>query len=190
MYLKMYILFFPFVTASYKVYKTEKAYYFNIVGYGMRADIRNKKYLVVNSPTFSRKWALPSDSDSDNARTMRENGVFQIVVPRHQQPKLSGGEFPRGTTIRFDSANVCATFDGSIPECGKPCKHGSILQDFVIEKDEIIVKLRSCMFDSPVSEVIFHSFDREITIEEEVSHPISDNNGSGWFDRHGIEREY
>lgn len=189
----MYILFIPFVTASYKVYKTEKAYYFNIEGYGIRANINNKKYLVVNSPTFSRKWALPTDSDSDNARTMRENGVFQIVVPRHQSPKLLGGGFQRGSTIKFDVDNVCATFDGSIPECGHPCFHGQLLQDFVLEKDEVVVKLRSCLFDSAVSEAVFHSLDHEIVIEEEVEEeisPILENSGSGWFDRHGIEREY
>lgn len=123
---------------------------------------------------------------------MRENGVFQIVVPRHQSPKLLGGVFQRGSTIKFDIDNVCATFDKSIPECGNPCLHGQLLQDFVLEKDEVVVKLRSCLFESPVSEAVFHSLDQEITIEEEVEEakPVLENSGSGWFDRHGIEREY
>jgi len=196
MYVRIFILFIPLVAARYKVYKTGKAYYFNIEGHSMRATINNKRYLVVNSPTFSRKWALPSDSDSDNARTMRENGVFQIVIPRYKSPTLSGGHFKRGSIIKIDFDDVCATFDGSIPECGKPCKHGQLLEDFVVEKDEVIVKLRSCMFDSPVSEAIFHSFDYEIAIEDDTEEDIEkgelrvDNSGAGWFDRHGIERDY
>jgi len=174
----------------YNVYRTEEAYYFNVDGYGLHATIDNQKYLLINSPTFSRKWALPSDSHSEKARTFRKHGTFQVVVPRHKTHKLQGGEVPRGTTVQFGADHVCATFDGTTPECGNPCKQGQLLQNFIVTKDEVIVKLRSCNAQSTVSQAIFHSFDPDITIEDEVYTVPEVVGRYGWFDRYGIEQEY
>ena len=180
---------------SYKAFKTSKAYVFHMNGYGYRALI-NKKSLNIISPHFNRKWHLPDDSDISNAKTFRDGGLFTVVVPRFRNPELEGGEVPRGTTIRFASDHVCATFDGSEPLCGSTpstkCEHGKLLKDFVVHDDEIILKLRTCKADIPSDTVIYHAYDPDVYVTEIINEdlPIYENGIHGWFDRHGIERNY
>jgi len=175
---------------SYNAYRTDDAYYFNVGGYGLKATLDDHRRLKIYGPRFSRIWSLPTDADTKHARTFRNGNVFQVVVPRFKTPNLTGGEVPRGTTINFTTDHVCATFDGSEPECGHPCEHGKILKDFVISEDEVIVKLRTCKADVSVETAIFHAFDTDIEVEDSFEHAPEVIGEHGWFDRHGDERPY
>ena len=180
---------------QYKSFKTSKAYIFQVNGRGFKALI-NKKSLKIVSPFFQRRWHLPNDCDIPNAKTFRDQGLFTVVVPRFRNPELEGGEVPRGTTIRFASDHVCATFDGSEPLCGSTtstkCKHGKLLKDFVVHDDEIILRLRTCKANIPPDTVIYHAYDTDVDVIEMPDEQISteDNGIYGWFDHLGIERNY
>tara|TARA_B110000908_G_scaffold172730_1_gene242474 strand:- start:24836 stop:25432 length:597 start_codon:yes stop_codon:yes gene_type:complete len=180
---------------TYKAFKTSRAYIFNVYGSGYRAQIK-KDSLRIFSPYFQRRWNLPDDCDTTNAKTFRDEHLFTVVVPRFINPTLEGGEVPRGTTVRFASDHVCATFDGSEPICGptteEKCKHGDILKDFVVHDDEIILKLRTCKANIEPDTVIYHAYDMDVDViempNEEMS--IEDYGIYGWFDYLGNERKY
>jgi len=122
--------------------------------------------------------------------------MFTVVVPRFRNPILGGGEVPRGTTVNFATDHICATFDGSEPKCGLTpslkCEHGDILKDFVVHDDEIILKLRTCKADIPADTIIYHAYDTDIDVIEIPTEKLSYGEYGiyGWFDRHGIERNY
>jgi len=176
---------------SYRAYATDDAYHFNVNGYGLRAQLYNGNRLGIRGPRFSRIWDLPLDANTKLAKTFRKGPVFQVFVPRIKPPKLEGGEVPRGTTVHFAADHVCATFDGSEPVCGDPCEHGTLLKDFVVSEDEVILKIKTCQTSHEPETVIFHAFDADITtIEEGYEYPPEVIGEHGWFDRHGNERPY
>lgn len=191
------LFFLEFVEGgyTYKAFKTSRAYVFNVYGHGYRAQIK-KDSLRIFSPYFHRRWNLPDDCDITNAKTFRDEQLFTVVVPRFINPTLKGGEVPRGTTVRFASDHVCATFDGSEPICGptieEKCKHGNILKDFVVHDDEIILRLRTCKANVAPDTVIYHAYDTDVDVIEMPNEqmPTEDNGIYGWFDHLGIERKY
>ena len=177
---------------NYNAYVTPNSYHFDVLGYGYRAHIDEERHLTIRSPYFYRKWALPSDAHIENANVFNEGGLFKVVVPRIKTPTLRGGEVPRGTTVRFKADHVCATFDGTEPICGNPCKNGKNLSNFIVSEDEVIVKLRTCKADVPPKTTIYDSFDPDVQVQE-IQDDVPDRqeySGGGWIDRHGNERPY
>lgn len=179
----------------YKAYNTPTAYVFNVLGSGYRASISDDNVLMIRSPRFQRKWNLPLDSDKNKARFFNSNGMFRVIIPRISNPKLSGGEVPRGSTIHFASDHVCATFDGTEPICGRPCENGSLLKDFVVYNDEVVLKLRTCrQVNQPTDTIIYHAYDTDVETSECIDEPpeiIEENpDAKGWFDIYGVERPY
>lgn len=176
---------------SYDAYATDDAYHFDVFGYGLKAQIYKGRRLGIRGPRFSRIWDLPDDANAKLARTFKKGNVFQVFIPKFKPRKLQGGEVPRGTTVHFAASHVCATFDGSEPVCGTPCKHGNLLKDFVVSEDEVVLKLKTCQLNNQPETVIYHAYDTDITnTEEDYEYPPEIIGKHGWFDRHGNERSY
>lgn len=178
---------------NYNAYVTLNSYHFDVLGYGYRAHIDEERHLTIRSPYFHRKWALPLDASVENANVFNDGGIFKVVVPRIKTPSLAGGEVPRGTTVRFKADHVCATFDGTEPICGNPCKNGKNLNNFIVSEDEVIVKLRTCKAAVPPKTTIYHAFDPDVQVQEVQDDVLETKDsfvGRGWLDRHGNERPY
>lgn len=194
----MFILLFCLLltnaaAGNYNAYVTPNSYHFNVLGYGYRAHVDEKRHLTIRSPWFHRKWALPLDANIENVNAFHEGGLFKVIVPRIETPNLSGGEVPRGTIVRLKADHVCATFDGTEPICGNPCKNGKNLSNFIVSEDEVIIKLRTCKANVAPKTAIYHAFDPDVEIQEVYDNipEITDSyNARGWLDRHGNERPY
>lgn len=188
------VLCIVFQSASarqYNSYITDRAYHFHVTDNGARVSISDGRHLVVKTPRWGRKWALPSDANINQAQTFRTQGHLKVIVPRFMMPELVGGDVERGTVVNFTEKHICSTFDNSDPVCGSPCKHGTPLKKFTVVEDEVIVKLKNCKASDPVKTIIYHAYDNDIIIEDIGRQESPEIYGKhGWFDRHGNERAY
>jgi hypothetical protein len=188
---KLLALFVIVEAAPFKSYITDGAYHFKVYDSWARASISEGRHLVVKTPKWSRKWALPSDSDITEARTFRNKDQMDIIVPRFKMPELVGGDVERGKVIKIYNKDICSTFDGTTPICGTPCSNGIPLQEFKIDKDEVIIKLKHCKSSLPIKTIIYNAYDNDIIVEDIGNEQIPAIHGKyGWFDRHGNERAY
>ena len=190
-----FLLLIPTSGRDYRVIKTDEDYTFEVSKRFARAYYdKTKHQLTIKAPGFRRTWNLPDDAMGEKARTFLERVGLQVVVPRRKMPKLLGGEVPRGTTIRFKASNVCLTTDGSDPVCGtfKGCFNGHQVNEFTVEEEYTVVKVRSCNFLNLMTQAVYEAYDDDIWVEDVPTEPQEDTNlkGRGWFDRHGKEREY
>ena len=179
-------------TASlYNSYITEKNYQFLILNHAARVSISDGNYLVVKTPIWGRKWALPSDANINQIQIFRTLEHLKIIIPRFIMPELTGGYVERGTVVNVTAKHICSTFDTSEPVCGSPCKHGTPLNNFHILEDDVIVKLKHCKSSTPVKTVIYQAFDNDVIVEDIDHEELPEIYGThGWFDRHGNERAY
>ena len=196
-----WVILISFCVASaardYRVTKTDTEYTFDIAKRFARAYYDEQKHqLNIKAIGFDRTWNLPSDANGKKAKTFRQRSFFQVVVPRERKPLLKGGEVPRGTIIRLMTSDICLTTDGSEPVCGsfKKCHNGISANEFTVNENDVIVKVRSCKYlHWPIQQAHYSAFDTDIEVEEvfEVEE-VEDNSekGQGWFDRHGRERPY